>query len=283
MREKNTQGVISLGRTPRSAIWPHSLHNNSPSTTVDDRLETMKLKISNIKIKSKRRKGRLEPEPVATYKCLLLGPNQAATETFLRELGGGRGGGQLLGNEVVLATKKGPVMFWRPGDGLQQGDRCLKQYLDFQDPDAVFYFVSYGERSSHLDLFQVVDMVKDKARKICIVLDEESVDGFQEEVKQFSGENDFSFQKCLVNLESITAAVEAMVVGDEARKGGVWGDVSVENRFPQKTLEDGQEEEEEDEEGEDDIKYDESESEDDIKDDESESEEEDASASEDSL
>ena len=207
----------------------------------------MKLKIRNIKIK--RRKGRLEPEPVATYKCLLLGPNQAATEAFLRELGGGRGGGQLLGNEVVLATKKGHVMFWRPGAGLHQGDRCLKQYLDFQDPDAVFYFVSYGERSSHLDLFKVVDMVKDKARKICGVLEEESVDGFQEEIKQFSGENDFSLQKCCVNLESITAAVEAMVVGDKARKGRVSGDVSVENGFPQKTLEDDQEEEEEDEEG----------------------------------
>ena len=243
----------------------------------------MKLKIRNIKIKSKRRKGRLEAEPVATYKCLLLGPNQGATEAFLRELGGGRGRGsskmlanevlanEVVGNEVVLATKKGPVMFWRPGAGLQQGDRCLQQYLDFQDPDVVFYFVSSRERSSNMDLFKVIDMVKDKARKICIVLDEEGVEGFGEELKQISGEVDFILQKCFINLESITAAVETMVVGDEARKGRVSGDVSLENGLPQKTFEDDQEEEEEDEEGEGVIE-----------DDESENEEEDMNASEDS-
>ena len=228
----------------------------------------MKLKIRNIKIKSKRRKGRQAPEPVATYKCLLLGPNQPATEAFLRELGGGGG---RTGNEVVLATPQGHVMFWRPGGRLQQGDHCLKQYLDFQDPDVVFYFVSSRERSSHMDLFKVIDMVKDKARKICIVLDEESVEGFGEEVRQFSGVEDLILQQCFINLESIRAAVETLVVGEEDRKCKISGDFSVDDGLPEETLEDDLEEEEEEEEGEDVIE-----------DDDTENEAEDLNASDDS-
>ena len=79
----------------------------------------------------KRRRRRKNAEKSVGYKCLLLGPNIVSRESFLDDLNtvdGGPGDGI---NECVLKVDS----------KCEKNKSCIKQYLDFHNPEIIFYFI----------------------------------------------------------------------------------------------------------------------------------------------
>ena len=163
----------------------------------------MKLNIRKPTIR--RRKVKSAQDTGTSYKCLMLGPNLQAKAEFLAELDGE--GGEA--NEVTLRTDKKEFVFWRSEVKVEHSMQSLKQFLDFHDPHVIFYFMEGEEKANHLHLFNVLDIVRERPSKICLVLDMESVDRWSQD-EEINDDNERNVHHCFIDFKSIKASAELL-------------------------------------------------------------------------
>ena len=178
------------------------------------------MKLKKIKFPRRRshRKKNAEKEGSSVYKCLLLGPNIYARNSFLDELNGEHS--ESVGtNEVFLKLDNSDFVIWKVDQRCEKNKFCIKQYLDFHNPDILIYFIDildFGEEGLELMVqkLEVLMEVIHEDQTFCIAFDKQCLevladhhmeaDVFKENVMRLiNNKIDFQFQTCFSNLEGM--------------------------------------------------------------------------------
>jgi hypothetical protein len=144
------------------------------------------MKLKNLKFpKRRRRKKNVENNETVGYKCLLLGPNIAAKDSFLDDLNMMEGKPTLGHNEGVMKIDNSECVFWKVDPSCEKDKSCIKQYLDFHNPDMIFYFIDIGgddQTKVELMIHQLVALMKvvQEEQNCCIVFDKEYIDNIED-------------------------------------------------------------------------------------------------------
>ena len=185
----------------------------------------MKLKKFKFPKRSRRRKN---AEKSVGYKCLLLGPNIASRESFLDDLNtvdGGPGDGI---NECVLKVDNSECVFWKVDPKCEKNKSCIKQYLDFHNPDIIFYFIDMiGDDLTEIELLirklEALVEVLQEDQNFCIVFDKQYVDYivdlnmdielFKENFMKIINQRiDLQFECCFSNIEEIIHVLSNLTI-----------------------------------------------------------------------
>ena len=131
--------------------------------------------------KRRRRKKNAETDATVSLKCLLLGPNIAAKDAFLYDLNTVDGSHTLGKNEGILKIENSECVFWKVDPKCEKNKSCIKQYLDFHNPDIILYFIDLdGDDQTGLELMiQKVDALMEVVQEdqnFCIVIDKQYID-----------------------------------------------------------------------------------------------------------
>ena len=197
----------------------------------------------------KRRRRRKNAEKSVGYKCLLLGPNNASRESFLDDLNTMDGGPREGINECVLKVDNSDCVFWKVDSKCEKNKSCIKQYLDFHNPDIIFYFIDMiGDDLAETELLiqrlEALGEVLQEDQNFCIVFDKQYADFiidlnldlelFKENVMKIIKQRiDFQFEYCFSNIEEIIHVLSNLTIA--ASSATPTDDVDIEDL----TLEEG--------------------------------------------